>query len=198
MNFNPKLTEDALMSPIPNFNHNHVIPPHLGNPVNSSDLSPYTCTILEFCYHFAISKKRIEILKGYLTFRQRMASIGITQGFQWLDGSFLENIEVSETRDPNDLDLVTFYNGTSSPDITDIKLLFPEFSSPSLSKANYKLDHYTVDFTYRPLATIELTRYWIQLFTHNRAGVWKGILHLPLNTGDDDRDALEYLNGLDI
>jgi len=186
------------MSPIPNFNHNNVLPPHLGNPTLKGHLSPYECTALEFCQHFATSKKRIEILKGFVTFRQQMTRVGIINGFQWLDGSFLENIEVSSSRDPKDLDLVTFYSGTDSPKYTDIKQLFPEFSSPSLSKENYKLDHYVVDFTYSPLVTIEMTRYWVQLFTHNRDGVWKGILHIPLNTNNTDQDALEYLNELAI
>ena len=35
--------------------------------------------------------------------------IGIGSGFQWLDGSFLENVEMTEKRDPGDLDLVTFF-----------------------------------------------------------------------------------------
>jgi hypothetical protein len=39
-----------------------------------------------------------------------------------------------------------------------------------------------------------MTRYWIQLFTHNRLGVWKGILRLELNTTDIDKLALEHLN----
>lgn len=186
------------MSAIPNFNHNNVLPPHLGNPALPGDLSPYSCTISDLCYRFATSKKRIEILKGYITFRKKMTSIGIIEGFQWLDGSFLENIEVSEGRDPNDLDAVTFYSGNSSPDIGHIMSLFPEFSSSSLSKTIYGLDHYPVDFTYLPIVTVEITRYWIQLFTHNRANVWKGILHLPINTDKDDQDALDYLNGLNI
>jgi len=127
-----------------------------------------------------------------------MTSIGITQGFQWLDGSFLENIEVSEGRDPRDLDVVTFYSGSDSPDSLDILRLFPEFSSASSSKTKYHLDHYAVDFTFAPLVTVEATRYWIQLFTHNRTGVWKGILQLPLNTDSDDQAAFDYLNSLPI
>ena len=186
------------MSPIPNFNHNNVLPPHLGSPAFSTDLSPYKCTVVELCHRFATTKKRVEISKGYISFRKEMISTGITQGFQWLDGSFLENIEISESRDPRDLDVVTFYDGVSSPNMVDIMASFPEFSSPAKSKARYNLDHYPVDFTYSPMVTIESTRYWIQLFTHNRAEVWKGILHLSINTASDDQDALKYLNGLSI
>ena len=43
-----------------------------------------------------------------------------------------------------------------------------------------------------------MTRYWIQLFTHNRLGVWKGILRLELNTAEIDQEALTYLNNIEL
>ncbi|MDD3108174.1 MAG: hypothetical protein PHV49_03055 [Alistipes sp.] len=93
---------------IPAFNHNNVIPPHLGNPTQISDVSPYECGIVEFCKHFATSSERIEILKGFVSFRMQMIENGIIHGYQWIDGSFSENIEESECRNPNDIDVVTF------------------------------------------------------------------------------------------
>ena len=74
--------------PIPSFDYNNVLPPHLGNPTNSNHLSPYPCTILELCHQFSTSKERILILKNFVTFRQRMTAEGIINGFQWLDGSW--------------------------------------------------------------------------------------------------------------
>ena len=82
--------------PIPDFDHNHVLPPHLGNPIVHSELSPYPCTILELCAKFSTSPQRIAILKNFVQFRQKMTLNGVLFGFQWLDGSFLENIEVSQ------------------------------------------------------------------------------------------------------
>lgn len=32
----------------------------------------------------------------------------------------------------------------------------------------------------------EWTRYWAQLFSHNRLGVWKGMLRIDLDTQTDD------------
>lgn len=180
--------------PIPAFNYNHVLPPHLGNPTLPDHLSPYECTIIEFCQHFATNPIRVNILKNYLRFRERMNHIGIINGFQWLDGSFTENIEVSEKRPPGDLDVVTFYGGV---DPSALVKVFPEFASPMVSKATYQLDHYPVDFMYDPYVTVEYTRYWIQLFTHKKGtGLWKGILKLPINTPVEDQDALNYLNSL--
>jgi hypothetical protein len=182
--------------PIPDFDHNNVLPPHLGNPVLKSELSPYPCTILELCTKFSTSPERIEILKNFVQFRKKMTINGVLFGFQWLDGSFLENIEISQNRPPRDLDLVTFYGNISPTDQANISVSFPEFINPILSKTNFLLDHYPADITYNPIATVEITRYWLQLFSHNRNSVWKGILQLPLNSEVDDQYALDYLNNL--
>lgn len=179
---------------IPDFNHNYVIPPHLGNPTLPEHLSPYKCSTLELCNRFGTSTERVIILRGLLEFRQRMTNLGIVQGFQWLDGSFTENIEKSEKRPPNDLDLVTFYGGLTNDIQEKISDNFIEFANPVKAKETYKLDHYPVDFTFKPDVTVEMTRYWIQLFTHNRRGVWKGILRLELDTTDIDKLALKYLD----
>ena len=49
------------------------------------------------------------ILDGFLRFRELLTQAGFVSGFQWVDGSFLENVEMLENRPPNDLDVVTFY-----------------------------------------------------------------------------------------
>lgn len=182
--------------PIPDFGHNNVLPPHLGNPTDRSHLSPYPCSILELCHKFAISTQRIEILKKFVAFRQKMTDCGILYGFQWLDGSFIENIELSEERAPRDLDVVTFYGQLSIKDQTRIRANFPEFVNPNLAKEIFSLDHYPVDYSYSPDVTVEMTRYWVQLFTHNRNGIWKGMLRLGLNTDIEDQHAIDFLNSI--
>jgi hypothetical protein len=168
----------------------------LGSPRKREDLSPYHCTTLELCKVFANSKHRVEILKGLLAFREKITSHGILKGFQWIDGSFTENIELTENRPPNDLDLVTFFEGINQELVEKIQTNFEAFLKPQVSKNEYKLDHYPFDYTYKPDVTVEYTRYWIQLFTHNRKGIWKGILRLELNTPKIDKLALEYLEEL--
>jgi hypothetical protein len=102
--------------PIPPFDSiKNVLPPHLGNPTQRSHLSPYPCTVTELCNRFATSPKRKRILNGFIELRAILFSLGI-QGFQWLSGSFLENIEVLERRDPGDIDVVTFVDCSESPD----------------------------------------------------------------------------------
>lgn len=182
---------------IPTFDHNHVLPPHIGNPTQLTDVSPYECTIMEFCQHFATSPKRISLLKSFITFRLKMLSFGIVYGFQWIDGSFTENIEESQKRAPNDIDVVTFYKGLSSDQENSIVNSFQEFGNPLLSKSNYNLDHYPVDYGYSPELTVEVTRYWIQLFCHNRDRVWKGMIKINLpQDNTEEQAALDYLNSL--
>jgi hypothetical protein len=172
--------------PIPDFDHNLVIPPHKGDPRIMSDVSPYPCTTVDLCRKLGTSPERKAILGGFLDFRDRLRSEGMIQGFQWLDGSFLENIEVMESRPPKDLDVVTFFWGYDFPFQVQLSAVFPEFANPTLAKASFSLDHYPVDAGYSPAFTVESARYWSQLFSHNRLGVWKGMLKIELNTPTDD------------
>lgn len=188
------------MGMIPPFDHNHVLPPYTGDdPTSLSDVSPYKCLVSDFCKHFSTTLQRIELLKNFMEFRLRMVPFGIIHGFQWIDGSFSENIEVSEKRCPNDIDVVTFIGGKTIEEQKNIILAFPEFGKPDVSKRTYKLDHYIVDYTYNPNFTVEFTRYWIQLFCHNRSKVWKGIIQLPLPTdGNEERSMLAYLSSVKL
>ena len=45
------------MASIPDFNYNNVLPPHLGNPTDTSKISPYKTDIMEFCKKFATSSE---------------------------------------------------------------------------------------------------------------------------------------------
>lgn len=183
---------------IPKFDHNHVTPPHIGDPRDKSQLSPYLSNSLEFTQHFATSPERIEILNGFLSFRKKLNQVGIIDGFQWLDGSFTENIEIREGRAPRDLDLVTLYNPSNLTldQIEYINNSFLDFFDFDESKTNYKLDHYPFNYNLNPLFTIDYSRYWIQLFSHNRFGIWKGIIRVELNTPEMDEEASIFLSTL--
>jgi len=179
--------------PIPSFDHNLVLPPHLGDPTVRSDLSPYPCTSLELCQRFATSAHRKTILNNFLQFRDQLRASGLLNGLQWLDGSFLEDIEQQEGRPPRDMDVVTIYWGYDIPFQQNLVTSVPEFWDPQLSKASLLLDHYPFDAGYSPLRTVEMSRYWAQLFSHNRKGVWKGMLSIQLNTPADDTAAMAHL-----
>lgn len=121
----------------------------------ASELSPYPCSTVDFCRRFGFSPERRAILTGFLDFREKLQAGGLVTGFQWLDGSFLEDIEAREDRAPRDLDVVTVYWGF---DADPQAAVIPEFASPSLAKANFHLDHYPFDAGYSPDVTVEWTR----------------------------------------
>ncbi len=180
-------------NPIPAFDHNLVLPPHLGDPVNRAQLSPYPCTTLDLCQRLGTSPERRAILGRFLDFRERLRTEGLTTGFQWVDGSFVEDIEARDGRSPNDLDVVTVYWGYDDTFQSGLVGRFPEVASPSLSKTNFCLDHYPFDAGFHPELTLDQTRYWILLFSHNRLGVWKGMLKIELNTPAEDAAARQEI-----
>jgi hypothetical protein len=182
-----------MINPIPEFDHNLVLPPHLGDPTNRSHLSPYPCTTLDLCQRLGTTPERREILSRFLDFRDRLRNEGLKNGFQWLDGSFLEDVETREKRAPNDIDVVTVYWGYDIPFQMRLMTTFPEIANPDLSKINFSVDHYPFDAGYDPTLTLEYTRYWILLFSHNRQGVWKGMLKIELDTPSDDAAARREL-----
>ena len=57
-------------NPIPVFDHNLVLPPHLGDPVDRSQLSPYPCTTLNLCQRLGTTAERRAILGKFLDFRE--------------------------------------------------------------------------------------------------------------------------------
>ncbi|MGV0921850.1 DUF6932 family protein [Empedobacter falsenii] len=183
---------------IPDFDHNHVTPPHIGDPRKEEDISPYYSNTLEFVTKFGTSIERVDILKKFLEFRQKLSEYGFTNGYQWLDGSFTENIEILENRAPRDLDIITLYDQPifTNDQILNISNNFKSFFDSEISKREYKLDHYPFNYTNNPDFTVKYTTYWIQLFSHNRLGVWKGIIKVDLNTPEIDQQAIEYLTNL--
>jgi hypothetical protein len=164
----------------------NVLPPHLGDPRQPADLSPYVCTVAELCDRFSFSSARRGILGGFLDLRKKLRSLGI-QGFQWLDGSFVEDIETQENRDPDDIDVVTFAAEPSTP--TEVEEIFRANTGlwyPPDSKVNYHVDHYLVPLCSRPEAIVENTRYWYGLFSHRRDCTWKGMLRIEIASQADD------------
>jgi len=182
--------------PIPNFDHNLVLPPHIGDPAERSQLSPYPCTSLELCQRFATSVPRKAILVSFLDFRHRLRALGLLNAIQWVDGSFVEDIEQQEGRAPRDMDVITIYWSYNVAFQQNLVNSLPEFMDPLLSKDNFSLDHYPFDAGYSPMRTVEMSRYWAQLFSHNRRGVWKGMLSIQVDTPLDDANALTYLQQL--
>jgi hypothetical protein len=174
--------------PIPAFDGIlNVLPPHLGVGGAINSLSPYACTALELCQRFATTAARKQILEGFLDLRAALFALGI-QGFQWLDGSFVEDIEAQEGRDPNDMDVVTFVANPAAPAalLTTVLAGNPSLWNRLHVKATFHIDHFWMPLGSHPFRIVDQTRYWYGLFPHRRDRIWKGMLVVELMTLADD------------
>ena len=95
---------------IPDWNSQGVLPPiRPGAGGDSTERAPYRVSLQQLVERFAISPARAATLRGFLDYRAALHAAGVIVGFQWVDGSFVENIEALEGRQPNDVDVMTFY-----------------------------------------------------------------------------------------
>jgi hypothetical protein len=132
------------------------------------------------------SPERRAILDGLLRFRAALHQAGLTTGFQWLDGSFLEQIETLENRSPRDMDVVTFYHLPPGLDQRALAQSYGEVFSQPQAKDRYSIDAYFVMLG-NPLDTFLAGRvaYWYSMWSHRRDGLWKGFVQVDLDTTHD-------------
>lgn len=178
-----------------------VIPPiAIGEEGHSPKRSPYPISIIEFIHNFAFSTERIEILFGFLEYREAIYSSGIETGFQWVNGSFVENVESIADRAPNDIDAVTFSNFYHTiPDYPDWAQRNIHLFNNPIVKNQYKVDSYWVDMDLGFNETsIRKCTYWYSMWSHQRdTDMWKGFFVIPLSPSED-KEAMKYLSELKI
>lgn len=182
--------------PIPEFDHNHVLPPYLGV-AERSDRSPYRTTTEELVSRFAVSEVRAKLLVGFLDFRAQLAKAGFLDGFQWIDGSFAEDLEGSaRPRPPADIDVVTFFRPSGIDFQATALKVFPGIENTPFLKLTYYVHNYFVDLAAESDAVVGNTCYWFGLFSHSRESIWKGMVRLELGTTTADESASTMLKGI--
>lgn len=181
--------------PIPSFTIDGVLPPYIGpnGPGGSfEDLSPYEVSALEVVDTFGTTDNRRDILRRWLSHRNQLRRANIVRGFQWLDGSFLEN------KEPNDLDTVSFiYRPAYAIELKDWKDFLVSngamFNRHQL-KQHFRLDALFIDLNGDPEVIVDVSRYYMGLFSHRRGDdLWKGMLKVRLESATDDADAVALL-----
>lgn len=163
--------------------------------MNSARSSPYPVSASELVQRFATSDRRCRILEGLFRYRAELRKLGFARGFQWLDGSFAEDVEAREGRPPNDLDLVTFTHpppGLSKVEINQMLSTRPDLFDHDRCKAGFLCDTGAlINLTMRAEWLVTQTRYWYGLYSHRRGdALWKGMLELPMESDDDAAVAL--------
>lgn len=107
----------------------------------------------QLAQRFAVSTQRRVVLDGLLRYRTELRGLGFVRGFQWLDGSFVEDVEAREGRAPADIDLVTFSYPPAGMDKAGINAMMdsrPDLFIQELCKKNFHCDTSIVNLTTSP------------------------------------------------
>lgn len=181
---------------IPQFTHSGVLPPFVGaNPAQIAGCSPYPVSSADLVATFATSVARNNLLRELFQYRADLRALGIVAGFQWLDGSFLEDVETIRGRPPKDIDLVTF---APRPQHAQTDAQWGALISANVGLFQPpigKLDAYYVDLNLPVEILIRRATYWSGLFSHQRdTALWKGLLQLDIT--EDDSVAVDALGKL--
>lgn len=182
---------------IPKLTKSGVLPPHNGDPARSADLSPFPATTLELCEKFSDTPERRVILHGFLEMRQRLNELQVVDGFQWVDGHFLEAYEQRTRKSPEHIRVVTFCK--RSPLVADpnYSRLFEPLQTRPATKAAFRVDHTLIPLDWPAQDIIEATRHRSSELSHSEDNVWKGYLRINLNTPQDDAAARAHLAAKD-
>ena len=148
--------------------------------------------------------ERCNLLYSLLQYRGLLHSFGYVDGVQFIDGSFVENVETREGRDPRDIDIFSFlirpvqYHGNDPLwQSTGFPQWTGEIVNQSLNKQRYQLDTYAIAVDQAgPLQLMNETIYWYSLFSHKRVTQeWKGFVAVQLNASDDQAALSAIISG---
>lgn len=185
---------------IPQWDVHGVLPPIDQASPTSAERSPYVVSLNDLVLRFGTSTDRQRILRGLFDFRMGLHAVGMTQGFQWLDGSFLENVEMLEKRPPRDIDVVTFYRlppGLNQVALASKGVLPATTADHAAFKHRFSIDSYSVSLEGVSEHLVERSAYWYSVFSHRRNRGWKGYVQINL-APLEDATALALLASLAI
>lgn len=182
---------------IPDWDDEGVLPPFLGELGSPDGIpSPYSAPLVELVSRFGNSEERRELLIGLLNYRSVLHNAGITRGFQWVDGSFVEAVERLRNRPPEDIDIVTFFyipdGHTQESFIAAFPYLFDQETADTM-KYTFSMDAHIYPLNQTdPETLIRRSAYWYGVWSHSRKDtLWKGFVQVDLNDSEDERAWVE-------
>lgn len=175
------------MSPvaIPAWTADGVLPPINGSQPVSPERSPYVVSLTDYVLRFSGTPERRAVLDGFLRYRAALHGGGVEQGFQWLDGSFLEHVELLEGRAPNDVDVVTFYRLPAGVSQAQLAAKLGALADPGSVKRAFRVDGYLVHLGMDAERLTRQTAYWYSVWSHRRNQLWKGFVQVDLAPAED-------------
>ena len=139
----------------------------------------------DLALRFGTTAHRQTLLNGLLELRSAFRGIGLLEGFQWVDGSFVDD-SAHWGREPQDIDIVTFAHPPHGKTQRQLWEENRELVHPPFTKAKYGVDSYLVIL--EPSDLVSLTNqvvYWTSLWSHDRNSQWKGYLQIDLSDSGD-------------
>lgn len=179
--------------PLPIFNSQGLLPPIGGSGPTDRDRSPYIVTMSELVNSFGTTPHRQKLLRYLLTYRQLMYAGGYSSGLQFLDGSFVENVE-AQGREPRDIDVFSlvhlpdhYKKNPSSWHQGGFQFWAEEIQNQPKNKDRFKLDTYAALVEeFQLLGLLQNVMYWYSLFSHQRdTFAWKGFVAVLLDQAQD-------------
>jgi hypothetical protein len=142
-------------------------------------MTPFLVSVEELVRRFVTSVARLRVLEGFVAFRSRLHALGLTEGFQWIGGGFLE----LRAHEPKDIDVVTFYRKPSewlTPGAEERAVRgAPEVFTTAGAKAAFACDAYFVDLAHP--SAVRWIVHWCGVHSHQmESRAWKGFLEVPL------------------
>lgn len=132
------------------------------------------------------------MLRGLLDYRKELLALGF-DGFQWVDGSFCEDVERVRGRPPGDIDVVTVTARPAAVTDDDLRLLVetrPELFRAEHAKKHFGCEAFFIDGSLPARDVWRQVTYWFGLFSHQRETYqWKGILVVPMLSNDADAES---------
>ena len=153
--------------------------------------SPYFLLLSDFVYRFGQSTERRSLVKGLLRYRALLQQAGVDTGFQWVNGSFVEDAERIRGRPPADIDVVNFIH---LPDGVSESVFYQshcDIFDRSRIRRDFSIDSYTVAMDLsRPETVLFAVRnavYWYSVWSHTRDRQWKGYVEVDLDPANDSQ-----------
>jgi hypothetical protein len=171
-----------------------LLPPVNSNDDTHPDRSPYFCTMTELCSALGTTDHRRALLRNLIGYRSVIASDDFVQGVQFINGSFVENIEATEQRQPNDIDVFSilappakYIQTPALWQATGLAFWKNEIIDNPKNKLRFSIDCYALMLNIDNIGLfLRQSLYWYSLFSHKRSNHdWKGFAAVPLNVVDD-------------
>jgi len=130
-----------------------------------------------------------------------LLSAGFNSGSQWIDGSFVENVETVRRRAPRDIDVITLFHRPLAYQVDPHKWtdtyereIFPNYFDTKKMKPTYRCDTYAIDLDAASTSLIRNSTYWFGLFSDMRgSNEKKGIVEISLPTDPMEFSAIDQI-----